>query len=431
MLAVKEQSQVNDLNSYYQVPRWTVGLRRRMSKASVDIQDYIFYQFSNEWSKDYGVFFISSLAKDLDSSENTVRKALKECFDKKIFLVHDMKIEGKLILKNTLENQMLLTEILEGKKSIEVDLKSSIKITDKKSILPFKKSNIFILKSEGYPFKNSEVPPFKNEGVPLSPVEGKQTQSEGGKAIQSIENKETQDTDRKYYVIENNIYIEKDNEVKKEVSEPKQISDLTSKQKIYFTYKNLRKNDPQYLELLKQICNETSEETLKDWLEARPFIEISGNIPYYILNSIQNKRQLPENYLKQKSEKIKNELFKKWSDSYQKIIGRKINYSMIENNLSDLVSNIIKTFDFVRNYFTSKDFEYKCDEKNIRQVKANQEFLKEISKVLKVSELQDLVRTILSNESLKNRSRFLLDLKDINSVISSILMINDYSSKEV
>lgn len=104
---------------------------------------------------------------------------------------------------------------------------------------------------------------------------------------------------------------------------------------------------------------------------------------------------------------------------------------MIENNLSDLVSNIIKTFDFVRNYFTSKDFEYKCDEKNIRQVKANQEFLKEISKVLKVSELQDLVRTILSNESLKNRSRFLLDLKDINSVISSILMINDYSSKEV
>ena len=142
MLVVKEQSQVNDLNSYYQVPRWTVGLRRRMSKASVDIQDYIFYQFSNEWSKDYGVFFISRLAKDLDYSENTVRKALKECFDKKIFLVHDMKIEGKLILKNTLENQMLLTEILEGKKSIEVDLKSSIKITDKKSILPFKKSNI-------------------------------------------------------------------------------------------------------------------------------------------------------------------------------------------------------------------------------------------------------------------------------------------------
>ncbi len=425
-----------DLNSYYQVPRWVAGIRRSMSKASIDIQDYIFYQFSNEWAKDYGVFFVSRLAKDLDYSENTIRKGLKECFDKKIFLVHDMKIEGKLIFKNTIDNQMLLTDILEGRKIIDVDLKSSIKITDKNSIIPFKKSNVFSLKSEGYPFKN-EVPPFKidaiespkNEGVPLTVVEGKQMQTEGLKPIQSIDIKESQDTHRKNYVIENNIYIEK--EVSKEVNEVKQISDLSKKEVLFITYKNLRKNDPEYLELLKTVCDNTSEEVLKDWLDARPFLETQGNIPYYLLNSIQNQRPLPQAYLSKKSEKIKTELFDRWSGVYEKIAGRKINFSMIENNLCEMVSNIIKVFEFTRNYINSKDFEYKCNESNIRQVKVNQEFLQDVCKVLKVSQLQELIRTVLKTDSLKKRNRFLLDLKNVDSIISSIVMINDYASREV
>lgn len=234
-----------------------------------------------------------------------------------------------------------------------------------------------------------------------------------------------------YNTIINNTNNTKEVNVENNNQEPKQISDLSEKQKLYITYKNLRKNDSQYLELLKTVCENTTEEVLKDWLAARPFLETQGNIPYFVLNSIQNQRPLPEGYLKQKADKTKSDLFDRWAVSYQKITGRKINFSMIENNLSELVADVIKLFSFVRDYFNSKDFEYKCNESNIKQVRVNQEFLKDVCNVLKVSELKVLVETILKNESLKRRNKFLLDLKNIESVIASVSMINDYSSREV
>jgi hypothetical protein len=244
---------------------------------------------------------------------------------------------------------------------------------------------------------------------------------------------EPQDIDVRflYNTINNNTNNTKEVNAENNVQEPKQISDLSEKQKLYITYKNLRKNDPEYLELLKTVCNNTSEEVLKDWLDARPFLETQGNIPYYLLNSIQNQRPLPQAYLSKKSEKIKTELFDRWSKPYEKIVGRKINFSMTEKNIAEMVSNIIQLFDFVRNYFTSKDIEFKCNEDNIEQVRINQKELKKVCDVLKVSELQDLVRLVLKTSTIKNRCRFLLDITNVESVISNIIMISDYSNREV
>ena len=115
MLKKKEIIEIS-MSSYFQIPRWIKDLRRTMSKASIDLQDHLFYLFSNDWSNGYDVFFIARLAKELDYSENTIRKALNECINKKIFLVHDMGIDGKLILKNNDSNQQLLNDILSSKK---------------------------------------------------------------------------------------------------------------------------------------------------------------------------------------------------------------------------------------------------------------------------------------------------------------------------
>lgn len=222
-------------------------------------------------------------------------------------------------------------------------------------------------------------------------------------------------------------------EVKKEVPELKQISDLTEKQKIYCSYKNLRKNDPEYLELLKQVCKETSEEVLKDWLEARPFIQTQGNIPYYILNSIQNKRVLPEAYLIQKVEKTRKDLFDKWSNPYQNILKEKLNFSRIDDSLANLLNQILVSLEQVKTYHNSKLIEFKANETNQKMLELNTKFLQNLINNSSIEMIQELFSKFFHSQNLKNKCRYFRSLKDdsYQSLLNSIQMINHYVSKGI
>lgn len=423
-LNVRENNQEINLKSGFMVPRWIIEIRRTMSKASIDLQDYLFYEFSHEWSKDYGLFFIASLATTLKYSENTIRKALKECVSKGIFFIHDLKIRGKVIFKNTLENQDLFQKLDSGELSAEVNLKNSLRFTNENGTIPFIKSQTLSLQTEGLPLKSTTTKQTSTEGLPLTVVEGLQTSSEGLKHGESIDNKQSQDRDRKIYDIDN-IILYRENE-----KAPTEINSLTEKQKLYITYKNLRKNDSDYIDQLKEIFKENDFNLLQDWINARSYIQTESNIPYYLINSIKNKRALPVEYTRLKIETLRKELFNSWSGIYKATMNSTTNQLKIESSLALFISEILKSLEIVKKYL-SADISLKesiCTEKAFI---GHQRFLQTVCKNVKPSKLQELVKQYLTTSDLKNRNDYLKSIPSdqITKVINSVIGIEHQSTK--
>lgn len=247
---------------------------------------------------------------------------------------------------------------------------------------------------------------------------------------------EPQDMDVRFLYntnINNNTSNTKEVNVQNNVSEPKQISDLSEKQKIYVIYKNLRKNDNDYIVLLKEVCNNTSEEVLKDWLEARPFIQTQGNIPYYLLNSIQNQRPLPEAYLTQKVEKTRKELFEKWDKTYQSLFNEKLNFSRVDDSLANLLNQTLTSIEQLKTYHNSKLIEFKADETNQKMLDLNTKFLSNLISNSSIDMIQDLFTKFFNSPNLKNKCRYLRTLKNdsYQNIFNSIPMINHYVQKGI
>jgi hypothetical protein len=124
--ANKKVTSVQSLNnlvmdkSFWKVPRQVKKLRRLAGKLAVDLMDHFFDRL-DAWQKEYGLFSVSQLAKEFNTSRTRIKIALRELVSYKVILVLDRDNYGKVIFFNTESNQVLLENIREGKIILEIN----------------------------------------------------------------------------------------------------------------------------------------------------------------------------------------------------------------------------------------------------------------------------------------------------------------------
>jgi hypothetical protein len=217
------------------------------------------------------------------------------------------------------------------------------------------------------------------------------------------------------------------NENDKKTDKPK-----SEKYKLFEKYLALRPNDSEYKNQLTEVVKETDLNVLQDWYDARPYIQTEKNIPYYVLNAIQNGKSLPSEFLRARNENLKALLFKKHSETYEKITNKKPVFSLIESNLGLITGEIVSSIKAFKDYLGDKS-DKKFDENVIKVAKLHQNYLKTIISKVSLNSLEEMISDILNNNSIRKSHKKLSAIQDteIQSLISSISTLSYQLDKQV
>lgn len=100
-------------DTFVQVPKHLLKPRLEMTKTSLNLQDFLFNDLkSQKWSTGIGIYFTNELGKELNVSDISIRRALKECTEMQIFLVYDLELGGKMIFENTEKNKIIYNKLV-------------------------------------------------------------------------------------------------------------------------------------------------------------------------------------------------------------------------------------------------------------------------------------------------------------------------------
>lgn len=105
---------------FYGVPKHLKKVRLKMSSLEINLQDHFFNEFSNKNSPGYGRFQIWKLSEEMECSEKSIARTLKKFEDSNLFILVDLKRDGKLVMLNNEINQRVFQKITDGVITISV-----------------------------------------------------------------------------------------------------------------------------------------------------------------------------------------------------------------------------------------------------------------------------------------------------------------------
>ena len=125
-----------DKKGFIPIPKSSKEIRRTLNRVALLVHETILEKLAINY-QDYGVFFCSQLAREIGSTEKAVSKAIKECVDKKAFLVQDYGTRGKVIFLIKDSNIALLEKIKSGNETVKLSsyLKTILKIGNREKVV--------------------------------------------------------------------------------------------------------------------------------------------------------------------------------------------------------------------------------------------------------------------------------------------------------
>lgn len=125
-----------DKKGFIPIPKSSKEIRRTLNRVALLVHETILEKLAINY-QDYGVFFCSQLAREIGSTEKAVSKAIKECEEKKAFLVQDYGSRGKVIFLIKDSNIALLEKIKSGNETVKLSsyLKTILKIGNREKVV--------------------------------------------------------------------------------------------------------------------------------------------------------------------------------------------------------------------------------------------------------------------------------------------------------